>query len=239
MRSVGTWMSTRNLSFVEIAVITGYEWVVIDLEHSSLDVDFCAQACMVAAGRIEVYARIDEHNPALIKKLLDVGIDGIVAPMVETKESVISLYNALHYPPVGSRGVGLNRAQDYGLDFEGYLKKSKDIKLVIQIESANAIQNLDMLLDSSYVYAAIIGPYDLSASFNKPGVFDCLEMKQATAKFLSSCRSKKVMPGFHVVSSDSRKAIEKSEEGYEFLALGVDFIFLQEAMKKLITDISL
>jgi 2-dehydro-3-deoxyglucarate aldolase len=110
---------------------------------------------------------------------------------------------------------------------------------VIQIESANAIQNLDMLLDSSYVYAAIIGPYDLSASFNKPGVFDCLEMKQATAKFLSSCRSKKVMPGFHVVSSDSRKAIEKSEEGYEFLALGVDFIFLQEAMKKLITDISL
>ena len=229
---IGTWLGTENLTFVELAIKLKYHWLAIDLEHTGISIDFCNQVLSLCMNNsIEVYVRIPSHDPAIIKKVLDMGADGIIAPMVETKDELIKLKKSIHYAPDGNRGVGLNRAHGFGLDFNNYLKKSKELKLIAQIESEIAIKNLDEIIDRDLIHAAIIGPYDLSSSFNTPGKFHTNKMKNSLKLFLKTCKSKNVRSGYHIVSSDPTLVNQKIKEGYSFIAFGVDFIFLQESMK--------
>lgn len=231
-KTIGTWLGTPNKTFVELAIKLGYDWIVIDLEHSGINLNFCDEVIAITANSsIEIYIRVPDHDPALIKKVLDLGANGIVAPMVETRKQLLNLRKFMHYAPKGKRGLGLNRAHGFNLEFDEYLKKSVSLKLIAQVESKNAIKNISEIIDRELIDAAIIGPYDLSSSYYTPGSFDTLDMKKALTIFLDECNSKDVLPGYHVVSSNPDEVNKKISEGYKFIAYGVDFIFLQESMR--------
>ena len=117
--------------------------------------------------------RVMENNRDLIKRFMDAGSHGVVVPLVNSKKDAEKAVSAVKYTPVGTRGVGLRRAQFYSLDFEIYRKWNQENSVVIvQIEHINAVENLEAIMSTDCVDGFIIGLYDLSGSMGCPGNFE-------------------------------------------------------------------
>ena len=161
---MGSWITIGNPSIAEIMADAGFDWLCIDLEHSVIDYYEAQQLIMAIQSKgIKAYVRVGENNNRIIKRILDAGADGIIVPSVNSAEEATKAVKAVKYPPFGNRGVGLARAQSYGFGFDSYLNKiSKDIKLIVQIEHINAINELDAIIQTDGVDGTFIGPYDLS-----------------------------------------------------------------------------
>ena len=227
--SIGTWLSLPNESVAEIFAKAGYDWVVIDLEHSSININQAEQLIRVIdlAGS-KPFVRLSGHSASQIKRVLDAGAKGILAPMVETKAQIDSIISACHYPPSGNRGMGLARAQGYGeanAKSEYILTNSKNIEIYAQIESVAGIANLDSIL-SQEIDGYFIGPYDLSASLGKPGVFDSDAFINAEEEILRASKQHQVKAGYHLVEPNPEQIPLLVNKGYDMIAFSVDIRML-------------
>jgi 2-keto-3-deoxy-L-rhamnonate aldolase RhmA len=168
--SLGSWITLNNPSIAEIMADAGFDWLCVDMEHSIIDYSEAQQliATIQSKGK-KAYVRVGENNNRIIKRVLDAGADGIIVPMVNSKEDAIKAIKSTKYPPLGNRGVGLARAQNYGFGFDNYKNNIADkIKLIVQIEHIDAVNNLDDILSLDEIDGTFIGPYDLSGSMGKP-----------------------------------------------------------------------
>ncbi|MDA9965912.1 aldolase/citrate lyase family protein [Gammaproteobacteria bacterium] len=227
--SIGTWLSLPNESVAEIFAKAGYDWVVIDLEHSSININQAEQLIRVIdlAGS-KPFVRLSGHSSSQIKRVLDAGAKGILAPMVETKAQIDSIISACHYPPRGNRGMGLARAQGYGeanAKSEYILTNSKNIEIYAQIESVAGIANLDSIL-SQEIDGYFIGPYDLSASLGNPGVFDSDAFINAEEEILRASKQHQVKAGYHLVEPNPEQIPLLVNKGYDMIAFSVDIRML-------------
>jgi 2-dehydro-3-deoxyglucarate aldolase len=171
--------------------------------------------------------RVSENNPTYIKRVLDAGAQIIIVPMVNSKEEATTAVNAVKYPPAGTRGVGLSRAQKYGFGFDEYKEwNDKESVIVAQIEHIDAINNLEDILQVDGIDATFIGPYDLSGSLGSPGDFELPEFKKALEKYEALSKKYNIPMGYHVVNPDTELLNSKIKTGYRFLAVGVDQIYL-------------
>ena len=227
--SIGTWQSLPSESIAEIFANAGYEWIVIDLEHSTITITQVEQLIRVIdlAGS-KPFVRLSGHDPAQIKRVLDAGAKGILAPMIETQNQIEKIISACHYPPYGIRGMGLARAQGYGESSakEKYISSTANkVEIYAQIESIKGLKNCKEIF-SQNIKGYFIGPYDLSASLNNPGVFDSEEFKDAEAKILSAAKQENIRCGFHLVEPkiDELKALQ--QKGYDMIAFSVDIRML-------------
>lgn len=227
--SIGTWQSLPSESIAEIFANAGYEWIVIDLEHSTITINQVEQLIRVIdlAGS-KPFVRLSGHDPAQIKRVLDAGAKGILAPMIETQNQIEKIISACHYPPYGIRGMGLARAQGYGESSakEKYISSTANkIEIYAQIESIKGLKNCKEIF-SQNIKGYFIGPYDLSASLNNPGVFDSEEFKDAEAKILSAAKQENIRCGYHLVEPkiDELKALQ--QKGYDMIAFSVDIRML-------------
>lgn len=227
--SIGTWQSLPNESISEIFAKAGYEWVVVDLEHSSININQAEQLIRVIdlAGS-KPFVRLSDHNHSQIKRVLDAGARGIIAPMVETLNQIESIISACRYPPLGSRGMGLARAQGYGENVtkKNYIKhKFNEVEIYAQIESMKGLKNCKDIF-SQDINGYFIGPYDLSASLGNPGKFDTDEFYNAEKSILSAAKLEGIKCGFHLVEPE-KEAIKKLEKkGYDMIAFSVDIRML-------------
>jgi len=226
--TIGSWISLGHTAIAEIMAKAGFDWLVVDMEHSAITLDQAQQLMQVIElSGVTALVRVGENNPVLIKRVMDAGAHGVIVPMVNSASDAIKAVNAVKYPPIGTRGVGLARAQGYGLHFEGYKDwVNKESIVIVQIEHIDAIKNLEEILKVEGVDAGIIGPYDLSASMGHPGDFKRIEMEEALKKFTDTCRKLKKSAGFHVVAPDSEEFKKKLGQGFNFLAFGLDTLFL-------------
>ena len=227
--SIGTWQSLPSESIAEIFANAGYEWIVIDLEHSTITINQVEQLIRVIdlAGS-KPFVRLSGHDPAQIKRVLDAGAKGILVPMIETQHQIEKIISACHYPPYGIRGMGLARAQGYGESSakEKYISSTANkIEIYAQIESIKGLKNCKEIF-SQNIKGYFIGPYDLSASLNNPGVFDSEEFKDAEAKILSTAKQENIKCGYHLVEPkiDELKALQ--QKGYDMIAFSVDIRML-------------
>ncbi len=242
--TIGSWIMMGNPMSVEVMALAGFEWLVIDIEHTSITME-TAQTLIttIQAQNIKALVRVSKNEEVVIKKILDMGADGIIVPMVSSKEDAEMAVDYAKYPPVGKRGVGLYRASGYGTKFEEY-KKWVDEELVIiaQIEHIDAVNNIDDILSVDGIDGTIIGPYDLSGSMGYPGGFEREDVKEAVEKVLDRCKKHNMPSGFHVVDTNPEKLKEKIDQGCTFLAYGIDYFFMRDAamdgMKKLKEEIS-
>lgn len=228
--SIGSWVTIGNASIIEIMAKADFDWLTIDMEHTSIDFNEGESLIRtIQAHDIPALVRVGKNEELGIKRVLDAGADGIIIPMVNTKQDAIKGLNYCYYPPKGSRGVGLNRAQGYGLNagFKDYIDwQTEDLVVIIQIEHINGVKNIDEILSIEGIDGVIIGPYDLSSSLGYAGQFDHPEVLEAIAKVKLACKTRKVSLGFHVIDPDYEKAKLKLEQGYNFIALSTDFLFL-------------
>ncbi|HMB45898.1 MAG TPA: aldolase/citrate lyase family protein, partial [Candidatus Methanoperedens sp.] len=117
--TIGSWITLANNNIPEIMAQSGFEWLTIDIEHSVITLDVVQQMIQVIEGKgVVPLVRVGENNPNLIKRVMDAGAYGVIVPMVNTRDQAEAAVKAVKYPPAGTRGVGLARAQGYGFDFD-------------------------------------------------------------------------------------------------------------------------
>jgi len=229
--TLGSWIMMGNVMSVEVMALAGFDWLVVDIEHTSIDLETTQLLIStIQAKGIKALVRVSKNEEVVIKKILDMGADGIIVPMVNSKEDAIQAVEYAKYPPVGKRGVGLYRASNYGMGFEEY-KKWVDEELVIiaQIEHIDAVNNIDDILQVEGVDGTIIGPYDLSGSMGFPGEFNRDDIQEAVQKVLDRCKAHNMPSGFHVVDTNPKNLQIKIEQGCTFLAYGIDYFFMRDS----------
>ncbi len=229
--TIGSWIMMGNPMSVEVMALAGFEWLVIDIEHTSIDLETTQSLITtIQASGIKALVRVSKNEEVIIKRVLDMGADGLIIPMICSKKDAIQAINYAKYPPVGKRGVGLYRASKYGTNFDAY-KKWVDEELVIiaQIEHIDAVNNIDDILQVEGIDGTIIGPYDLSGSLGHPGEFERDDVKDAVSKVVDKCKKYGIPSGFHVVDTDPVLLQTKIDQGCTFLAYGIDYFFMRDA----------
>jgi 2-dehydro-3-deoxyglucarate aldolase len=243
--TIGSWLQISHPLIPEIMASAGFDWLVVDMEHSSIELnDLLGMVISIEANHMVPLVRVGENDPNLIKRVMDIGAYGIIVANIQSRAEAEAAVNAVKYPPEGTRGVGLYRAQKFGREFDSYKRwLSDDSVVIIQIEHIDAVRQIDDILETPGIDAFIIGPYDLSASLGKPGEFEDPEVTAALNTVMAAARRHRIPAGFHSVSSQPAEAKKRIDEGYTFLAFGVDFMFLGDmvcdALEKLKGEIKL
>lgn len=235
--SLGSWMSMGHVSIAEILASAGYDWVVIETEHTAIDVSEVLRLLIAIEGRGAVpLVRLAWNDPIQAKAVLDSGAAGVIVPMVNTRTDAELAVRMVKYPPQGFRGVGLARAQGYGRTFDDYVRHAnRDTLLVVQIEHIDAVANIDEILAVPGIDATFIGPYDLSTSMGLAGQLSHPDVVAARQKVLDATLKRGLAAGIHLVHPD-RVATELPAclaQGYRFIALGTDILFLGDACRAL------
>lgn len=234
MLTLGSWITLGNCGIAEIMAQAKFDWLVVDLEHSVISIEMAGDLIRtIDLCGVSPLVRLTSNNPEQIKRVMDAGAHGIVVPMVNTPLDAERAVSATRYAPDGIRGVGLARAQGYGVNFQDYLQWQKDGPVVIvQIEHKDAIEQLDKILSVSGVDGFIIGPYDLSCSMGIPGQFDNDEFINAMTRIREIGKSLGCPAGLHIVEPDLQRLEESIQEGYTFIAYSVDIRILDVGVRQ-------
>ncbi len=235
----GSWVTLGHSAVAEIMAQSGFDWLTIDMEHSAITLHQAQELIrIIELCGVVPLVRVGENNPNLIKRVMDAGAQGVIVPMVNSRQEAEAAVGAVKYPPVGSRGVGLARAQRYGFGFTEYKQwAEKDSIVIVQIEHIKAIENLEAILTVPGVDGSIVGPYDLSGSLGWPGEFDRAEVQQALKHYEDTCRRLQKPMGFHVVQPDPTMANAYRGKGYTFVAVGLDTLYLGQKCREVLSAI--
>ncbi len=233
---LGTMLTISSPEVAEMVAKCGFDWLFMDGEHAPLSILDWQRLMQAVGARCASVLRVPSLSERDIKKALDIGADGIIVPMVNSAEQARQAVRWSKYPPRGQRGVGLARAQGYGLDFADYLTSANDeTAVIVQAEHIDAVDNIEEIARVDGIDAVFIGPYDLSASMGKMGEVDDEEVVAAIDRVSVACKKNAVALGFFGVSAESVQPwIDK---GYSLICAGVDAAFVtrgaQQVLKQL------
>ncbi len=235
----GAWVSFDHPAITEIFSMAGFDFVGIDMEHAPISLSSAQRLIACAqANNVACLPRPVSHSNDIIKPLLDSGADGIIAPMVNTVDESEKILNYIKYPPLGNRTYGLNRAQGYGFSFDKYVQEWNNFSTFIpQIESKEAVENIDEIVSKTDLDAVMIGPYDLSGSYGVPGETNHPLVTSACDKVIEACRKYGKSCGTQIVDINKDKVDKLFESGYTYIILSSDLFVMwkwAESMKSLI-----
>jgi len=223
---IGMILTLSDPAVTEIMAQAGFDFLWFDGEHSVLDVAMI-QNLAQAAGAAHCLARIPSLDEAWAKKTLEIGIDGIVFPLVNNQQLAERAVALSKYPPLGERSVGVARAQGYGPGFSRYLETANDrICTIVQIEHIAGVKNVQSILAVPGVDALMIGPYDLSASMGMPGKVDAPEVKAAIESILRAGQAAGRPVG--IFGGNVSRSRQFLQQGFNFVAVAIDVMLLAE-----------
>ena len=229
---IGTIYSLGSLPVAEMISGAGFDWVMIDMEHSVLSLEDVQHALPVFGNKILRIVRVPCNDETWIKRVLDTGCDGIMVPMVKTREEAEKLALASMYPPEGQRSVGLTRAHGYGATFTEYLASAgSDLVIMAQIEHAEGVENIDSILNVRGINAIFIGPYDLSASMGLPSQVQHPEVIMAISHVKKKC-SEAGMP-YGIFASGPEPLSQEINDGCRYILCGVDSSLMSSSLRDL------
>jgi 2-keto-3-deoxy-L-rhamnonate aldolase RhmA len=224
-----------HVSIAEILANAGYDWVVVETEHTAIDVSEVLHLLIAIEGRGCIpLVRLAWNDPIQAKAVMDSGAAGVIVPMVNTREEAELAVKSVKYPPRGFRGVGLARAQGYGVTFDKYMERANsDSLLMLQIEHIDAVNAIDEILSVDGIDGTYIGPYDLSCSMGLSGQLEHPDVEAAKQKVLDATLARGLAPGIHLVHPDTaeRELSRHVDMGYRFIALGTDILFLGDSAR--------
>jgi len=236
------WVSYSHPSITETFARAGFDFIAIDMEHSTITLPEAQR--IIAASQSEgvpCLPRPVSHSNDWVKPLIESGADGMLIQMVNKPEEVQSLINDIKYPPLGKRSYGVNRAQAYGFDFDTYINNwNKESIFMIQVESIEAVENIESLVAFEEVDAVMIGPLDISGSLGVPGQTSHPLVIEASKKVINACKKYGKSCGTQVADSNMKSVQDLFDLGHTFAILGSDLFVLwkwAEEMKKLIKTI--
>ena len=235
MAQIGSWITLAHPAIAEIMCKAGFDWLAVDLEHSSITIKEAEELIRVIdLSGVKPFVRLTANDPNLIKRVMDSGAKGLIVPMVNSAEEARLAVSATYYPPFGTRGVGLARAQGYGADFSTYKDwiENRGPTLIVQIEHIEAVNCIEEILSVDGVDGYIVGPYDLSASMGFPGQFDRDDVQSAIQTVHSAAKKLGVPGGIHIIEPNPEELKVTLEKGSEFVAYSLDVRMLDTACRQ-------
>jgi 2-keto-3-deoxy-L-rhamnonate aldolase RhmA len=229
--AIGSWCQVGHPANAEILAQAGFSWLAADAEHGEFeDADIAPFCRALQPYPCLPFVRVKENATLPIRRALDLGAAGVIVPLVNSAGEAERAVQAAHYPPRGIRGYAWQRGNAWGRNFDEYARAFRPV-VVVMIESRAAVENIDAILAVEGVDACFIGPYDLSGSYGVTGQTSHPLIESARARIAeASCRHAKAA-GQHLVTPD-RTAVQRAiEQGYTFLALGMDTHFLGEGAR--------
>ena len=227
---IGTWMQIGHPAVAEILANAGFDWIAADCEHADIDVEIFTNIARAMHGRgVAPLVRVRENDTLAIRQMLDAGAQGVIVPLINSADEARKAVAAAKYPPQGIRGFAFCRANDWGHDFENYASQANQkVAVVVMIESKQAVENIDEILDVDGVDGVFIGPYDMSGSYGVTGQTDHPLVQSACARVAAACDRHGKSAGLHVVRPDEAAIKRAKNDGFTFIALGVDTVFLSQ-----------
>lgn len=230
---LGTHLTTRDSHWAEVIGTAEFDYFWICMEHTELalpDVYNILTAARASVNQPKCFVRIAENNPNLVKPLLEMGADGIIFPMIKTAEDVRLAVSACMYPPKGIRGWCPRRINQFGLeDLETYIETvDQRIMKLIQIETREAVENLDEILTVENVDAFIIGPCDLSASLGHIMELDHPEVVRVIEEVIGKVHSAGKHIGVSIGAYDSDSIAKWLKRGVDMISVGGEIMYVYD-----------
>lgn len=218
----GMWITMEAPAVSMIGAAMGLDWLVVEGEHGHLDMAELSEHVRSAVrSDTVVLTRISELNRGLIKKALDIGVDGVIVPFIEKPEQLLKAVSYAHYPPHGVRGVGGEMATAWGQCISQHVSEAGEYTLVIPLlESVGVLENIDALCDVPGVDIFFFGPNDYSASagyagqWEGPGVAaQILEIKDTILRRGKYCG---------LLATNEETLLTRKQQGFQMLGIAVD-----------------
>jgi 4-hydroxy-2-oxoheptanedioate aldolase len=244
-KTIGTFIQLQSVTAMECLGYTGLDYVIIDMEHTSLSTESTERLIAAAeASGITPLVRVGEISRSLILKTLDAGAQGLVIPAVETVEEVKELIQLAKYTPIGNRGFCPTRDAGWGYaphavgSMRDYMDTcNRETLLIPQCETVGCLENIEEIVALDGVDGIFVGPFDLSIAMGKPGQFDDLEVKRAFLHVLQACKSVNKM--CFIFAGSPEGANKYFTDGFDSAAVGVDNGVLINAYRDMISKIKM
>ena len=232
---IGLWVSMANPYSTEICAGAGFDWLLLDSEHAPNDLrSVMAQLQTIAGYASQPVARLPIGDSTLVKQYLDMGVQTLLVPMVDTPEQARTLVQACRYPPDGFRGMAGARASRWGR-YPNYAREANaQVCLLVQAETRLALANLDAIANTEGVDGVFIGPADLSASMGHVGNAGHPEVQAAIGEAIARILRAGKAPG--ILTPDTTLAQHYIDLGARFVAVGLDTLLLVRGMQALVAQ---
>ena len=234
---VGSLITIASAEVAEIMVAVGFDWLFIDTEHSSFNADGAQKIMQAVGSGCPCVVRVPANEEVWIKKALDSGANGIIAPQINSAAEAEALVRMCKYPPEGTRGVGISRAHQYGLKFNEYMDQANnEIAVILQAETTQSLKNISEIVRVPGIDAIFIGPYDLSASLGKMGQLTDPEVKQAIAAITQACKAAGIRLGIFAATVKDIEPYLK--QNFNLLAISTDGLLMAQKAKEIIQTLN-
>ncbi len=220
---INSWLAVPSSFSTEVMVQQGWDSLTIDMQHGLIDYPNAVNMLQViSTTEVTPLARVNWNEPGQIMKILDAGCYGIICPMVSNRKEAENFVQACQYPPKGYRSYGPIRASIYGGENYGKHANEEILKLAM-IETKEALEKLDEILDTPNLDGVYIGPADLSLAVGEEPGFDRAENSKAykeILRILESAKKRDLLAGLHNGSADY--ALKMIDKGFNLVTVGSD-----------------
>ena len=236
-KQVGLWISLCSNIVAEVTAPAGYDWALIDMEHTANNYfSVLGQLQAFAASSTTAIVRADWNDPVIVKRLLDLGAPGIMFPMIQSVQEAEKAVAATRYPPHGVRGVsGATRATKFGRVTDYVARIENETAVLLQLETRHAVQQAEAIADVDGITGIFFGPADIAADIGKVGHPMHLEVWSLIKPAAQKLIAKGVPVGTLVL--DPAFAAELLNEGFSFVACGTDASLLAKASDALLSEV--
>jgi 4-hydroxy-2-oxoheptanedioate aldolase len=223
---IGIWSSLCSNIVADILANSGFDWVLLDTEHSPNELPIVlTQLHAMQGGSANPVVRVAWNDMVMIKRFLDIGAQSLLLPYVQSVEEAKNAVISMHYPQAGMRGVaGGGRAQGYGRIKDYHKKAASELCLLVQVETRKAMASIDAIAAVEGVDGVFIGPNDLSADMGYLGNWQHPEVWKVMEDAAKRIRKAGKAPGILVGEADGQRCIDM---GYLFVAVGSDIGLLR------------
>lgn len=233
---LGAFVASGSPMNCECLGINGMDFIIIDAEHAQTDAETMVEMARASelygmAAFVRVY---DPNDLPMMSRLLDVGIHGLMVPMVETRAQADRIIGAVKYPPLGRRGANGGRGPRWGM-IENYPQQANDsLYTIMQCETRKGVENIEEICQTPGLDCIFIGTADLSQDMGYPGNVNHPEVMEAVNKVLAACQKYHIVPG--IVTGNAEVAAKRIKQGFRFLTCMNDQVFFRtESAKRLQT----
>lgn len=230
----GCWVNLGSSLTSEIVGMSGFDWVLIDIEHGSgSEAQILQQLQALEHTPAATFVRVESYQRQRFHRVLDLGAEGIMCPRINTLEEARQAAKAIRYPPDGIRGVArMVRATNFGSDFsEYYANQKKNLVCIVQIETEEILNSLDAVAAIDEIDVLFVGPMDLSIALGVFGQLDHPRFMDALKATADAAAKEGKAAGILLQNPEEFK--KYYELGFRFIACSSDSSFVQNGACKM------
>jgi 4-hydroxy-2-oxoheptanedioate aldolase len=233
--AVDCWLTGTSPTNSELVGRMGFDSVVIDMQHTMAGFTDVGMSILALTGTgTTVLVRVPGNDPIMVQRILDAGADGVMCPMVNTADEAEAFVSAVRYPPLGTRSIGAYRATEGIVDH--FRQANEQLVAAVQIETAEAMDNLDAIASTPGLDMLFVGPGDLSVSYGGEPVIDYADpvTEQRHRRIAEAAHAAGKRAGMLTFSeSDTRRAVEW---GYDLLSVGMEGMLIATGARRVLDE---